>query len=111
MDPSMMSEFSCVPPFPCPLSPTLPPPPARQPLCVHAQRSMFVTREGAAEYASQKEGAALDRNKNHFDLILVVARSAISILCVCIVLSYRQYRPLQGPSHLEVLVPTWEHKL
>jgi hypothetical protein len=63
------------------------------------------------EYASQKEGAALHPNKNHFDLFLVVARSAISILCVCIVLSYRKYRTLQGPSHVEVLVPTWEHKL
>ncbi len=30
---------------------------------------------GAAEYASQKEGAALHRNKNPFDIILVVARS------------------------------------
>ncbi len=36
------------------------------------------------------------------DLILVVARSAISILCVCILLSYRKYRTLQGPSHVEV---------
>ncbi len=49
---------------------------------------------GVAEYASQKEGAVLHRNKNHFDLILAVAWSAISILCVCIVLSYRKYRTL-----------------
>ncbi len=64
-----------------------------------------------AEYVSQKEGTALHRNKNHFDLILVVAWSVISILCVCIVLSYHKYRTLQGPPHVEVLVPTWEHKL
>ncbi len=66
-----MSEFSCAPSFPCPLLPALPPalhpcPPASP--CARVQRSMFVTR-GVAEYASQKEGAALHQNKNQLDLI------------------------------------------
>jgi hypothetical protein len=111
MDPSMMSVFFCVPPFPCPLLSTLPPPPARQPLRVRPKKYVCHKGGGAAEYASQKEGTALHRNKNHFNLILVVAWSAISILCVCILLSYRKYRTLQGPSQVEVLVPTLEHKL
>jgi hypothetical protein len=110
MDPSMMSEFSCVPPLPLPsfARPSASPPP---PAPAHAPKEVCLSQGGgAAEYVSQKEGAALHRNKNHSDLILVVAWSAISILCVCIVLSYCKYPTLKGPSHVEVLVPTWEHK-
>ncbi len=78
-----MSEFSRAPSFPCPLSPALPPalhpcPPASP--CAHAQRSMFVTR-GVAEYASQKEGAALHQNKNQLDLIGCCRSERALILC------------------------------
>ncbi len=59
-----------------PLSPALFRPPSHLPCtpappaspCARGQRSMFVTR-GVAEYASQKEGAALHQNKNQLDLI------------------------------------------
>ncbi len=98
--------FACPPLLPAllpaPLHP--PPPPARahcwplraQPLPVHAQRqqSMFLKMGAGRQYL----------NKNHFDLILGVR--PWGALSLSNYIRFVRYVLSQGPSHVEVLVPT-----